>query len=229
MERKTPDKSIPSPISRYHSRVIRQTELATGLYELELDRKEMAFTAGAEIILHGSEPTLDRTYSIASGEKASTLRILYRLIPDGARTPQLAKLRSGMEIDFTGPTGNFHLKNPDSPCIFIATGTGIAPAISFLETYPQMDMTLIHGVREIQDLAYSKWLQEAAYTPCVSGQVSGDYFSGRVSQYAVQHPVPPGKDIYLCGSNPMIEEVRALLLAQGHDSRRMFSEPYYFW
>lgn len=229
MDQKKSPKPGPASLPRFHSRVIRQKALAPGLYELQLERSGLTFTAGDEILLHGDEPDLDRTYSIACGENASTLRLLYRLIQNGARTPQLAELKTGMQIDFTGPTGNFHLKSPDSPCIFIATGTGIAPAISFLETYPQLDMTILHGVRNTEDLVYDDWLRGTTYLPCVSGSKTQEYYSGRVTQYIRERPLKSGLDIYLCGSNSMIEDVRALLLNQSHDGSRIFCEPYFFW
>jgi ferredoxin-NADP reductase len=229
MEIKSLNEPGATPLQRKKSRVVLQQALSPALFELQLERAGLDFSAGDEILLHGDRPEQDRTYSIASGENSPTLRILYRLIPKGARTPELTQLKPGMDIDFTGPTGSFHVHDSTAPCWFIATGTGIAPAISFLETYPDINLTILHGVRAEEDLIYNDWLNGTPYIPCVSGSTAEGAYAGRVTRYLLEYPLKPGCDVYLCGSNRMIEEVRALLLEQGHDGKCIFSEPYYFW
>ena len=229
MEMKSPKESNPTALKRRNSRVISQQQLSSALFELQIDPAGLHFTAGDEILLHGGLPELDRIYSIASGEEANLLRILYRVIPTGARTPSLTQLQVGAAIDFTGPTGSFHLVDPTSPCMFIATGTGIAPAISFLETHPALPITIIHGVRHEEDLVYGDWLGELAYIPCISQGHGHRHFHGKVTSYLNQNPVDGTPDIYLCGSNTMIEDVRVQLVKQGHPGNKILSEPYYFW
>jgi len=229
MKPKSPRESNLETLPRRTSRVLAQTALSPALYELLLDPAGLTFTAGDEILLHGERPDLDRTYSIASGEAAEALRLIYRVISDGARTPDLPKLQAGDAVDFTGPTGSFHLQDPTRPCVFVATGTGIAPAISFIETHPELSITLIHGIREEADRVYDPLLGRATYIPCYSRIVPSRAYSGRVTNHLLEHRIQPGPDIYLCGSNDMIEEARAILTNQDHENSRIRSEPYYFW
>ena len=128
---------------RFHATVIQQTQLSAGMFELAFTRCGIDFKTSHEIHIHGEEATWDRTYSLSGGESEEHLRILYRVIPDGLLTPYLAKLVPGDELSFTGPFGNFLLRDERQPIVFIATGTGIAPALSFIRTYPTLNLTLL--------------------------------------------------------------------------------------
>jgi len=215
---------------RYPSRVIRQVQESDTAYSLYIERQDMPVVAGKEIMLHGDAPHMDRQYSIASGETDEALRVLYKLIPDGALTPKLAALQPGDPIEFTGPFGSFVLRDIKRPITFIATGTGIAPAISFCRTHPNLNMSLLHGVRDPQDL-YERVLleQQSNYHPCISGDSDAGHFQGRVTNKLDELDLDPNAHYYLCGSNPMILEARKKLLDRNISEAHIFSEAYYFW
>ena len=115
--------------------------------------------------------------------------------------------------------------------VCIATGTGIAPFVSYALSHPELNLTLYHGVRIEADLFFRETFSAHRYRACVSGsQKSEQSFAGRVTQ-AIQEaavPWPPETHFYLCGANAMILETRRLLLTQGVDDRSIFSEAYYF-
>lgn len=218
----------PAP-AHHHVRVLANRRVCEGTIELEIERGAFRFVAGQEIILHGEVAEEDRTYSIASGEHDATMKLLVRIIPDGAVSTRLARMRPRDSVRFSGPTGSFTLRDPATPCWFIATGTGIAPLVSFIRTQPALRPVVLHGVRHESEL-YARALIESSserYEPCISRPGAG---AGRRVTDALRTMTPdPAAHYYLCGGNPMIREVRALLLAGGVAADRIFGEAYYFW
>jgi ferredoxin/flavodoxin---NADP+ reductase len=214
---------------RYLSRVLANELVSPTARVLTLERVGLPFQAGHEILLHGRDHTEDRQYSIASGESEDTLRILYRVIPEGVMTPRLATLEPGAELEFTGPFGSFLIRDFLAPLVFIATGTGIAPALSFIRSHPGLDLTVLHGVRAPEDLFSHTEFDPAKFHPCVSRCPGPGHFAGRVTAKCREMTFSPDAHFYLCGANDMILEMRRQLKAGGVEDARIFAEAYYFW
>jgi ferredoxin/flavodoxin---NADP+ reductase len=214
---------------RYQSRVVSQHRISESAYELVIERHGLEFQAGREIMIHGDAPEEDRQYSIASGEQDEHLHLIYRLIPEGLMTPKLVKKVAGDPIEFTGPIGSFLIRDFLAPLVFFATGTGVAPAISFIKSHPGLDLTLVHGVRETGDLFYRDVFDPAKYVPCISKEQGTDGYEGRVTSYFVSRTWPLDAHYYLCGANDMILEMRRHLLEAGVADAQIYSEAYYFW
>ncbi|MEM7394086.1 MAG: FAD-binding oxidoreductase, partial [Verrucomicrobiota bacterium] len=106
---------------RYRTRILSHRRLSTTGYELTLERKNMPFTAGRLLTIHGREVIDDRSYTIAGGESDEALHVLYRLIPGGRLTPWLVDLKPGDPLDISGPFGEFVIRDPARPIVFIAT------------------------------------------------------------------------------------------------------------
>jgi len=219
----------PMNILRRQARVLANRCIAAGTHELEFERGDFRFRAGEEIIVHGPHADQDRTYSLASGESDATLKLLIREIPDGKVSPHLARLPAGALLDYSGPTGSFVLRDPARPLWFIATGTGIAPLLSFLRSEPGLRPVVLHGVQRAAELyAMGEILGRAeAYHPCLSRDP--EHPARRVTSVLTELVLPPHADYYLCGGQPMIREARELLLARGIDAARILAEPYYYW
>lgn len=200
---------------------------ATG-FEIQLERDGLAFRAGQEITIHGPDPTFDRTYSIASGETDNEIRILFRLIADGKLTPLLSRLGPGDMIEYTGAFGSFTMRDPTRPILFVATGTGIAPCLSFARTFPAMNLTILHGVRTSDDLFYRNELSAHTYHPRLSRDADSG-FRGRVTDLLTTLPLVKEQHCYLCGSNAMITDAHRILKARGVRDDAILSEAYYFW
>lgn len=197
---------------------------------LVFERKGLEFEPGREIMIHGQDVTQDRQYSIASGIGDAYLEVLYRIIPEGVLTPQLAKLVAGDSLEFTGPFGSFLLRDPAANNVFIATGTGIAPALCFAKSHPDLPLTIYHGVRDATDSLDANAVPACTVHNCVSGtNVPDGSFAGRVTALLPTHTFPTNTHYYLCGSNDMIIEVRKQLKQRGVADDRIFSEAYFFW
>ena len=216
-----------SPPPSFETVVTAHTALSSSAWELRLERRGLEFKAGELISLHGEHESDARDYTIASGTSDPELWILYRMVEHGTLTPQLRRLKVGDRVEAAGPYGTFTLRDPGRPVWFIATGTGIAPCVSFVRTHPDLDLTVLHGVRREEDLFYRELLSPYGYHPCVSGEAV-DGFQGRVGERLRELTPPEDADLYLCGANEMIYEISDQLRERGTDPSRIFHEPYYY-
>ena len=219
--------STTAPPARIASRVLALRRLSATGYELALERGGLDFRAGQLINIHGRDLLDDRSYTICSGERDGHLNILFRLIPSGRLTPQLAVLRAGDGLEISGPYGEFTLRDAERRLFFIATGTGIAPCRAFVRTHTGLKLTLLHGVRNGEDLFYRDEFAGLDYRPCVSGGAEA-FFAGRVTDLAARMELPADADYYLCGANEMFYDMRDLLAVRGVPPARIFTEAYYY-
>jgi ferredoxin-NADP reductase len=65
-------------------------------------------------------------------------------------------MKVGDEVKARGPLGTFTMRSrPETPLLFVAGGTGIAPVLALLEQqariYPQRDMLLLWGMNDTAD------------------------------------------------------------------------------
>ncbi|HMP88550.1 MAG TPA: FAD-dependent oxidoreductase [Kiritimatiellia bacterium] len=229
----TQQQSVTAPITprTIQAEVMDLKKLSPAGYELIIERKNLQFQPGQLVNLHGRHHMEDRSYSICSGILDPTLSILFRHIPSGVLTPQLVNMKPGDTITFSGPYGEFVIRDRNRPLYFFATGTGLAPCRSYLRSYSGLDLTLIHGVRDPKDLYYREEFASIDYQPCVSSTVvTGDAkaFAGRVTDWAIKHELPLEAHYYLCGANEMIYEMQELLTKRGIGQESIFTEAYYY-
>ena len=105
---------------------------------------------------------LMRAYSIASANYENELEFFSIKVPDGALTSRLKNVVVGDTILLSKkPTGTLLQENllPGRNLYLLSTGTGLAPFMSIIkdpEIYENFDkVVLIHGVRQVSELAYS--------------------------------------------------------------------------
>lgn len=215
-------------VRRVRGRVVDQHRISPDGYHLILERDEVAVEAGRLITIHGRSIVEDRSYTVVSGEQDEHIEVLYRLIATGVLTPQLAALQAGSELEWSGPYGQFVLRDPARPLWFIATGTGIAPCRAYIRTVPDLDLTVFHGVRYAAELYFREELSSYHYRPCLSAEKAPDCHSGRVTSLLKDVDCPLTADYYLCGAYEMIYEVQDLLLDKGVSPDHIFTEGYYY-
>lgn len=215
-------------VRRIRGRVVDQKRISPDGYHLILDRAGVAVDAGRLITIHGRSVVEDRSYTVVSGEQDEYVEILYRLIPSGVLTPQLVPLSAGAELEWSGPYGQFVLRDADRPIWFIATGTGVAPCRAFVRTVPTLDLTLFHGVRHEGELYFRPEFESYQYIPCLSAQSVAGVHHGRVTSRLRETDCPREAHYYLCGAYEMIYEVQDILLDKGVSPEHIFTEGYYY-
>lgn len=184
-----------------------------------------------------------RSYSIASSSRQKEyLEFYLALVRSGALTPRLFALEPGNKL-YLGPkfSGLFTLKEvpPDANLVMVATGTGLAPYMSMLRTHLAEGglrrTAVIHGARHASDLGYRHELEalerqfpHLVYIPVISrpqeelhrwtgetGYVQDVWRRGVVAQKWGFAPSPEHTHVLLCGNPAMIEDMTALLTAEG--------------
>lgn len=211
-------------------KVISIRDLTPSAYVMRFERNGIPFVAGQHILLGRKNDIQAREYSIYSAEQDNFFEVLIKEVQKGIVSRKLKKLTTGDALNFENPVGYFVLKPEDittKKFLFVASGTGIAPFHSFIQSYPGLDYTLLHGIRYASE-AYEK----EHYAPerlilCSSRDTKGD-FHGRVTDYLRQHPVEDKNTLcYFCGNCEMIHEAYDILLKQGMPSENLFAEVYF--
>ncbi|HUX49234.1 MAG TPA: FAD-dependent oxidoreductase [Spirochaetia bacterium] len=229
--------------------VRRNEQILPGVQYLEIDRP-FEFAAGQCVSLSTlSGPA--RYYSIASGERAPSIGILYDVVPGGALTKQLSLLVPGDTIMVSDPFGTF--VDDRQPSMWIATGTGVAPFLSAIRSGSVSEKTLVYGSRTSDRFYFADELSTSlgdrlvlccsqcaespgTGAPAGSGEPWGGArratcYSGRLTGWlrdaASTGKLPIDTRYFLCGSAGMIVDVRDLLIASGVAFDRIHSEIYF--
>jgi len=186
-----------------------------------------------------------RAYSVASANYEDNLEFLSIKVPDGPLTSRLQHLKPGDNV-LVGrkPTGTLVIDDltPAPHLYLFGTGTGLAPFMSIVrdpETYERFEkIVLVHGVREVSELAYADYLQtdlpgndffgemvreRLIYYPTVTrepfrnrGRITELIESDKLTHDIGLPPLSPANDrAMLCGSPAMLADTRALLDARG--------------
>ncbi len=213
--------------SFYKVEEIRQ--LTNETFSVRLPKARFRFRAGQHISLSIQGDYQSREYSIYSGENDENLEVLVKEVQGGYFTPKLRKLKPGALVEVHGPFGKFRIDEnyrDTHKHIFIASGTGIAPFRSMVRTYPELDYTLIHGVRQ-GDEAYDRHeYADGRYIQCTSRDKQGDYH-GRLTGYLKEAQFPTDSRFYLCGNSDMIFDALEILKEKGFERDQIHCEVYF--
>jgi ferredoxin--NADP+ reductase len=188
-----------------------------------------------------------RAYSIVSPNHEDHLEFLSIKVPDGPLTSRLQHVRPGDRI-IVGrkPTGTLLIDylRPGRRLYLLSTGTGLAPFMSIIrdpETYERFDqIILVHGVREVDELAYHDYLvnhlpaheflgelvtSKLRYYPTVTretfvnqGRITELMASGRFFADLGVPPLNAADDrVMICGSPQMLRDLKRMLESNGFD------------
>lgn len=198
-------------------------------FSLKLPKARFPFKAGQHLSLgiHGDYQS--REYSIYSSENDQHLEVLVKEVANGYFTPKLRKLKAGDLVEIHGPFGKFGMDAaavPKGKFVFIASGTGIAPFRSMVRTYPEIDYTLIHGVRFAKEAYDREQYADGRYILCTSRDSKGTY-QGRLTGYLIDCEFAPGTQFYLCGNSDMIFDALEILKEKGFDREQIHCEVYF--
>ena len=185
-----------------------------------------------------------RAYSIASSSRGSKyLEFFITLVRSGSLSPRLFALAPGDRI-WLGPriTGTFTLDQApeDRHVVMVATGTGLAPYMSMLRSGPpgwrNRRFAVLLGARHAADLGYHGELETLArlsdnfdYVPVISrpeaeptgwtgrtGHVQDLWHAGALAEAWGFPPTPATTSVFLCGNPAMVDDMLAILAAEGY-------------
>ncbi|MBN2743234.1 ferredoxin--NADP+ reductase/benzoate/toluate 1,2-dioxygenase reductase subunit [Breznakibacter xylanolyticus] len=209
--------------------ILEKRELTESTFVLRFERLGLDFRAGQHISVGPPNGIHTREYSVYSSPDDDALEILVREVEGGLVSPVLKKLQVGDSLVVQDSMGYFTLdpaQIAERKHLFIASGTGISPFHSFVQTYSDIDYTILHGVRHGKEAYERHRYQPKRYVACTSRDAEGDYY-GRVTDYLKEHPVTPDTHCYMCGNYDMIHEVYDILENQGVPAANLHAEVYF--
>ena len=191
-------------------------------------------------LMVNNKPLL-RAYSVVSANYEEHLEFLSIKVPDGPLTSKLQHIQVGdMIIVGRKPTGTLLIDYllPAKNLYLIGSGTGVAPYLSIIrdpETYEKFEkVILIHGVREVKELAYHDYLtqelprhellgemvtEQLMYYPTVTrepfrnqGRSTDLITTGKLATDLKLPDLNPQTDrVMLCGSPQMLKDLKNIL------------------
>ncbi len=204
--------------------------LTPSTYVLEMERRGMEFEAGQHILLGNTDSIHKREYSIYSGTEDEKLEVLVKEVEEGMVSKQLKKLTEGSFLEIEGPLGFFsidpELIRQKKKFLFVASGTGIAPFHSMIKSIPELDYTLLHGVKYAEEAYERETYDSDRYILCTSRDEKGD-FHGRVTDYIKENDFDRDTVCYFCGNFNMIREAMNLLEKKGIPPSQLHAEVYF--
>jgi len=211
------------------SKIEQVRKLTDTTFVLRFDKHDLQYTAGQHIAL-GLPNVIDtREYSIYSAENDNALEVLIKEVEEGYMSPKFSKLIEGDKVKIMKPVGYFTLPEETrntKKFVFIASGTGIAPFHSIAKSYPEIDYTILHGVRKEEEAYERQEYPKGQYISCTSRDEKGD-FNGRVTKYLQQNTIDTNAIYYLCGNYEMIDEAYGILEKAGVPPENLKAEVYF--
>lgn len=186
-----------------------------------------------------------RAYSIASANYEDHLEFFSIKVPGGPLTSRLQHLQVGDTV-IVGrkPTGTLvsDYLLPGKRLYMLSTGTGLAPFLSIVrdpDIYERFDqLILVHGVRQVDELAYRELLEEhlpkheflgemvsdkLRYYPTVTredfrnmGRITALIENGKLAEDLGVPALNPAEDrVMICGSSDMLRDLKEMLEERG--------------
>lgn len=205
---------------------------------LEDFRPGQFLQVGCEVEVDGKASLIYRPYSAASPFGA-VVDFFIVVVPEGALTPRLWKLRKGDQLSVSKrAAGRFTLDHtPEAEILWmVATGTGLAPYIAMLRDPKTWDryqrFVVVHGVRAASDLAYTEELKGFDNTypgrlrfvsaltrenapGSLSGRIPALLASGKLESAAGNELRADNSAIMLCGNPAMLDDMESALSGRG--------------
>jgi Na+-transporting NADH:ubiquinone oxidoreductase subunit F len=184
-----------------------------------------------------------RAYSIASDPaEKNIIELIIRLVPGGICTTYCFEyLKVGDEMKMNGPYGDFRLSETESPMVFIAGGSGMAPIKCMLHemknTNNRRKAVYFFGANAVRELClgdlmnqFESELADFTYIPVVAAPEENEKWKGEkglVTQ-AVERNLKDADEYeaYLCGSPGMIDASIEVLREMGMDEDNIFYDKF---
>jgi ferredoxin--NADP+ reductase len=213
------------------------------LFSLQFDCPDFPTIKAGQFTKFGIEQedgkVLSRPYSLVNGPDAELLEIIAVPVEEGSLSPKLHLLEIGNNVKIMSPATGFLILEevPQSNTLYlIATGTGVGPFLSILETQQAWqsytNIVLVYGVRWPNDIAYqdkiNHWLkrypQQFSFVPIVSRELVKNALHGRIPQLIADGSIqkkcgktidPQTSQVMLCGNPDMIQDCISVLESLG--------------
>ncbi|MFC3897374.1 ferredoxin reductase [Lentzea rhizosphaerae] len=189
--------------------------------------------------------SVQRSYSISSAPDGDRIELAVQRVADGEVSPYLCDvLAAGDQIELRGPVGGWFVWRPadQAPVTLVAGGSGIAPLMAMIRARAaegsRVPFRLVYSVRTPDDVYFADELRRRARedagldvklvytrrTPEGSPEPPGRLGVATINTYAWPAEFTP--NCFVCGPTGFVETVSDVLVALGHDPRRIRTERF---
>ena len=192
--------------------------------------------------------TATRSYSIGSASDGTTVELTVERLADGEVSPYLTEVvEVGDVLEVRGPLGGWFVWRPEQAghVQLLAGGSGLVPLMAMLRTRERTGvgtpMRLLYSVREPGAALYATELPQLFAGADGDGNADLTFAWTRVAPSDTARPPgrvdkgliadatwPPELEptCYVCGPTGFVELVADLLVAAGHDTKRIRTERF---
>lgn len=181
--------------------------------------------------------SIKRSYSIAGAKSLNTLEFYIKNHEQGKMSKYLfGEAKENDLLRLEGPFGGFFLReNSLQNLIFLATGTGIAPILSMLQSSVNIELLskriiyLFHGGRFKDELIEQDFLRHSDihYYPTLSREKIDDFHYGYIQHILLEEKIDlKNATAYACGSEKMINDAKSLLIDAGLSHKEYYSDAF---
>jgi ferredoxin-NADP reductase len=197
-------------------RVLEVRFSSPNLFELAVERNGLEFIPGDCVAIY-TDTEKSRPYSIASGAQEQELRFLIREMEGGDVSPWLMSRKPGDIIRITPPFGWFRPGQDigDAPFVFLATGTGVSPFLSYMKTFKRPPTTCLYGIRKQSEAIGFESLSDFCPTLLAVSREKTRHYHGRITDLLYTLPVDKDTHYYSCGLESMVNDTSKWLQEQG--------------
>lgn len=198
--------------------IIKQEELAEGIYSMWIDTKDIAKNAkpGQFVSIYSNDGSrlLPRPISICEID-GNSLRMVYRVAGKG--TNEFSGYRSGDVLDVLGPLGNGYDVTNEKKAILLGGGIGVPPMLELAKQLKGPKVAVL-GYRDCNMFLkeeFEKYCE--VYVATEDGSVGT---KGNVMD-AIRECGIEGEIMYACGPKPMLKAIKEY--AAGNNMEAMIS------
>jgi len=187
-----------------------------------------------------------RSFSIASAPSGDgQVELTVQRVAGGEVSPYLADVFAVDDpVELRGPVGGWFVWRPEdpSPVVLVAGGSGIVPLMAMIRTRAgvgsRVPFRLVYSVRAPEDVIYADELRrrtrddrglDVAYVYSRQTPEGWPRPPGRIGLATLaEHGWPPdfAPACFVCGPTAFVETAADILVAQGHEPRRIKTERF---
>ncbi len=175
-------------------------------------------------------PPLFRSYSLSGPLSTDRYRISVKIEPDGSAGLWLREhVRVGDTLDVSSPRGSFILQTGERPVVLLSAGIGATPVLAMLHALAAVRSTRqvlwLHAARDREHYPFANEVRGlmmalahgrsyVCYSRPGAGEKIGEDFdfAGHLSGSVFDEAeVPPEADVYLCGPNRFMADMKTAL------------------
>jgi ferredoxin-NADP reductase/MOSC domain-containing protein YiiM len=190
-------------------------------------------------------PPLFRSYSLSGPLSTERYRITVKVEPNGAAGTYLRKhVRVGDALDVSAPRGSFILQPGERPVVLLSAGIGATPVLAMLYAlaaarstrkvlwlYTARDREHHPFAAEVRRLmlVLTRGRSYVCYSrPAVSDKMAKDFdATGHLSRLTfAEAGVPREAEVYLCGPNHFMADMKEALATLGVAPERIHAETF---